>query len=237
MEKGTLTRLTLDQLPAHIPTPQELYDELITSKGWPYSTQNPKQAEFFHTRDLSLPSLLYLGALRVSEAIPIIKNQFSEPTKDERGKHILLKDVRLAKRREGKIETNNLELPLIGERAKFTILIQNYLKLLEPNDRLFPWSIEKQRRTIKGKQGTYQNRKGETIQRYSVRLAGTSRAYQIVKVLLPNITEHWLRAFGEDFFYVLSGKDLVATAAHYKVDARTLANWYLKRRHLEVIIR
>lgn len=228
-----MTRLTLDQLPSHIPTPKELYDELQSSQGWPYATNK----EFYRTRDLALPSLLYLGALRVSEAIPLVKAQFSSPIDDERGKHILLTDVILAKRREGKIERNNLELPLEGERARFTRLIQNYLEQLKPEQRLFPWSLEKSKRPIRGRHGTYKNQKGETIQRYSVRLAGTSRAYQIVKALLPNITEHWLRAFGEDFFYVLSGKDVIATAAHYKVDARTLAEWYLKRRHLAVAIR
>jgi hypothetical protein len=229
-----MTRLTLESLPAHVPTPKELYDKLLSSPGWPYKS---KDKDKLHARDLALASTLYLGALRVSEAIPLIKNQFSEPIEDDRGKHVLLKDVVLAKRKEGKRETNNIELPLIGERARFTKLILNYLSRLEPEDRLFPWSIEKRRVAIKGKSGTYQNKNGEIVQRYSVRMIGTSRAYHIIKKLLPDITEHWLRAFGEDFFYVLSGKDVIATAAHYKVDARTLANWYLKRRHLEVKIR
>lgn len=230
MERETLTRLTLDQLPAHIPTPNELYQQLTHAKGWPYKSTNKI---LYQTRDISLPALLYLGALRISEAIPITKNQFSEPITDDRGKHILLKGVRLAKRREGKAEYNNLELPLVGERAKFTTLITNYLEELEPSDRLYPWSLEK----VKTPNGTYQNKKGETIQRYSVRMIGTARAWEIVHNLLPEITEHWLRAFGEDFFYVLSGKDLVATAHKFKVDPRTLADWYLKRRHMEVIIR
>lgn len=228
-----MTRLTLEQLPGDIPTPRQLYQEMLNSKGWPYATNRA----FYQTRDVALASILYLGALRVSEAIPLKKSQFSEPIDSERGRHIILKEVRLAKRREGKIEYNTLELPLVGERAKFTELIQKYLEVLDPQDRLFPWRQDKTRIPIGGRRGKYQNRKGETIQRYSVRMIGTARAWQIIKALLPNITEHWLRAFGEDFFYVLSGKDVIATAAHYKVDARTLAEWYLKRRHLAVAIR
>ena len=228
-----MKRLTLDQLPAHIPTPQELYSELMKAPGWPYKTNR----EIFKARDLALPSILYLGALRVSEAIPLIKEQFSDPIEDDRGEYILIKNVKLSKRRFHKLETNDLPLPLEGERAKFTQLIQDYLFMLDDKERLFPWSLEQKKIQIKDPKWDYKLKTGEIRHRYSYRMAGTARAYQIVKCLLPSITEHWLRAFGEDFFYVLSGKDLVATASHYKVDARTLAEWYLKRRHLEVKIR
>lgn len=227
-----MTRRTLDQLPAHIPTPDELYQQLTTSKGWNYRDQ--EKIEFYRLRDLSLPSLLYLASLRVSEAVPLIKKQFSQPTEDERGKYILLKDIALAKRRPGNIKTNNIELPLEGERAKFTALIREYIEQLEPEQRLFPWSLEK----VKVPNGFYINKKtGVKTQRYSVRMIGTARAWQIVNALLPEITEHWLRAFGEDFFYVLSGKDVIATAHKFKVDPRTLADWYLQRRHMSVEIR
>jgi hypothetical protein len=37
-------RLTLEDLPIHIPTPDELYAELISSKGWSY-TKNDKLKE------------------------------------------------------------------------------------------------------------------------------------------------------------------------------------------------
>jgi hypothetical protein len=125
----------------------------------------------------------------------------------------------------------------MGERAKFTQLILAYLDTLEPNERLYPWSLKKIRYPCKGKWEYYINKRGEKIQRYHVHTMGCTRAWQIVKALLPNITEHWLRAFGEDFFYVLSGKDVIATAHKFKVDPRTLANWYLSRRHMEVIVR
>jgi hypothetical protein len=139
----------------------------------------------------------------------------------------------LAKRRLGKIECNNIELPLVGERAKFTALIQDYLDLLDPEDRLFDWSLKK----VRTENGVYTNSKGESVKRYSVRMVGTARAWQIVKYLLPDITEHWLRAFGLDYFYTLSGKDLVATSNKFKVNLRTLGEWYLTRRHMGVVIR
>lgn len=229
-------RLTLEDMPSHIPTPDELYDELTASPGWPYTTQEKKQA--YLTRDRALPSIMYLAALRVSEVIPLTKSQFSKPVHDaKRGDFMTIKEVVLAKRREGKIEKNNIDIPLTGERAKFTDLILDYLETLEPEQRLFPWSLRKTRTIVGGKFGFYLNKKGEKIQRYQVHTIGCTRAWQIVNALLPDITEHWLRAFGEDFFYVLSGHDLVATGSKFKVDVRTLSDWYLKRRHMEIPVR
>jgi hypothetical protein len=181
---------------------------------------------------------MYLAALRVSEALPLTKAQFTKPINDaQRGNYITIKDVVLAKRKQGKVEKNNIDIPLDGERAKFTKLITDYLETLEPKERLYPWSLKKTRTPVNGPSGIYENRKGEKIQRYQVHTVGCTRAWQIVKALIPDITEHWLRAYGEDFFYVLSGKDLVATGSKFKVDVRTLSDWYLKRRHNEVVVR
>jgi hypothetical protein len=232
------TRLTLADLPSHTPTPDELYNELSISTGWNYLTKNPTLKTQYLQRDRTLPCIMYLAALRVSEAIPLIKDQFTPPIHDKvRGDFITIKDVVLAKRREGKRETNNIDIPLTGERAKFTQLITEYLDTLEPHQRLYPWSLRKIRYPCKGLNASYLNREGKEIQRYQVHTMGCTRAWQIVKALMPDITEHWLRAYGEDFFYVLSGKDVIATAHKFKVDPRTLANWYLSRRHMEVPVR
>ena len=233
-----MTRLTLASLPSHIPTPDELYEELITSQGWNYL--NPETREAYLQRDRTLPCVMYLGALRVSEALPLTKNQFTKTIHDsKRGDFITLKDVILAKRKQGKIEKNSIDIPLTGERAKFTQLILNYLETLEPKQRLYPWSLRKTRTPLGGKLTSqfYTNKKGEQFQRYQIHTVGCTRAWQIVKALLPDITEHWLRAFGEDFFYVLSGHDLVATGSKFKVDVRTLSDWYLTRRHMEMPVR
>jgi len=223
-------RLTLEDMPSHNPTPDELYNELMQSEGWYYKTDK----EFYLQRDRALVAVLYLSALRISEAIRITAMQFSEPISDERGKYIMLKDVLLSKRRGDKREFNNFELPLENERAKFTQLIINYLVTLKPEDRLFPWSLRK----TKTPSGFYTNIEGKKVQRWQHHLIGCVRAWQIVKALLPNITEHWLRQYGEDFFYEkVSGKDPFAVSSKFKVDIRTVAKWYEKRRHLTYPVR
>ena len=229
------SRLTLDYLPAYAPTPQELYKQIVTSEGWNY--KRAETAEFMHTRDKALVAILYLLALRVSEAIRLCKHQFSDPREDPRGKYIQVSDILLSKRKKGRKEYNTIELPLEGERAPLTKLVTDYLDLIEQPDRLFPWSLRETKTPIIGPNQYYIGKGGKQYQRYSVRLMGTTRAWKIVKAILPEITEHWLRAFGEDYTYDLSGKDVIATAAKYKIDPRTLANSYLKRRAKKLPIR
>jgi len=190
----------------YYPTPQQILKMLVNREGWPYKTESKRS--FYHTRDRALCSLLYLGCLRVSEAIRIRKSQFE--TKDS---HILIQAIELSKTKvkdkPRRVQFRNARLPLSGERQPLTRLILNHLEVLEDNDRLFPWSLKRNRWN---------------------QIVGTRRAWQICNHLLPEFTEHWLRAFGEDYLYDAWDHDILAVSDYVKIDPRTLQE-YLRKRH------
>ena len=212
----TVRRKTLDQI-KHNPTPQELYKKLMASDGWEYKTDKEK----YLIRDRALVALLYLGDFRISEVIPIIKNQF-----EHMQNYILVKDVLVSKKRKGKIVYREAKLPLEGERACFTQLILSYLETIGDLDRLFPWSLKKK----EYKEGTYTTRKGEKKDRVSVQMIGTKRGWQIVNALLPEYTQHWLRAFGYNYDYDHMNHDIMAVSDKTKADPISLQP-YLRRRY------
>lgn len=217
-----MKRKTLAQIP-HYPTPKKLYQKLIKSKGWTYKTRK----EFFRVRDLSLPALLYLGDLRISEALPLEKNQFTvKPS------YVQVDEIKLSKRKKGNIQYREAKLPLKGERACFTQLILDYLELLESEQRLYPWSLRKRVYQIK----TYTTKTGEVKPLLSVQTVGTARAWQIVNALLPDYTQHWLRAFGYNYDYDAMDHDLLAVSDKTKVDPRSLQP-YLRRRYEKYPVR
>jgi integrase len=202
--KGTgKERKTLMKI-QYYPSPGEIYSKLISRKGWIYK----EKADFFIKRDRALAALLYLGALRISEVIRIRKNQLLD-----RGTHILIQGVKLSKSRvkgrPRRVEYRDVQLPLSGPRESLSHLILDYVDILGSEDRLFPFSLEK-------------NERGQIV--------GCKRAWQIVKALLPEFTAHWLRAFGEEFLYGEWDHDLLALSDYIKVDPRTLQE-YIRKRH------
>jgi hypothetical protein len=88
-------------------------------------------------------------------------------------------------------------------------MILEYVAHLRDEDRLFPFSLEK-------------NGRGQIV--------GRKRAWQIVHALLPEFTAHWLLAFGEDFLYGEWDHDLLAVSDYVKVDLGTLQE-YIRKRH------
>jgi hypothetical protein len=102
-----------------------------------------------------------------------------------------------------------VQLPLSGSRELLSRMVLDYVSLLRDEDRLFPFSLEK-------------NADGQII--------GCKRAWQIVHALLPEFTAQWLRAFGEDFLYGEWDHDLLAVSDYVKVDPRTLQE-YIRKRH------
>lgn len=213
-----LNRKTLSQI-KHNPEPKELYEKLMSSEGWPYKTENKKT--FFLTRDRSLPALLYLGDLRIIEALPLTEANF-----EDKGKYIWVKDIVVGKKHQGRIVYREAKLPLSGERKPFTDLIIEYLKLVESGARLYPWSLERCRFKI----GEYTLKDGTVKDRFSTTLVGTKRAWQIVNALLPEYTQHWCRAFGYNFDYDNFGYDIMAVSDKTKADPRSLQP-YLRRRY------
>jgi len=217
-------RLTL----AHIreyPRPFELYQELMQSRGWDYKTNMQR----FQMRDRALVSLLYLGDFRISEVLPLKKEQFTIYED-----YVHVKSVLVGKRKANMVQYREAKLPLKGERAVFTRLIIEYLEYLQSEDRLFPFSLTKRKYPIKN--SFYMTKDGTKKQRFSFQMIGTKRAYQIVKALLPNYTQHWLRAFGYSFDYDHMDHDLLAVSDKTKADPRSLQP-YLRRRYEKYPVR
>jgi site-specific recombinase XerD len=96
------------------PTPQELYEELMKSLGWPHKDDESRKEK--RQRDVALAAFLYVAELRVSEASRLTKGQFIR--KED---HVFVKGIQLNKRKVGKVDCQTARLPLYGERAKFTL--------------------------------------------------------------------------------------------------------------------
>lgn len=144
------------------------------------------------------------------------------------GSYLWVKDVIVGKKK--KTEYREAKFPFIGERACFTELVLNYIDhYLKPKERLFPWSLHKRVLQLPP-QYDYTRKDGQLMHRYSVRLVGTTRAWQIVNCLLPQYTQHWLRAFGYNFDYDNFDHDLMAVSDKTKADPRSLQP-YLRRRY------
>lgn len=131
-------RRTLKDIQTY-PTPQKLCQQIVSSPGWPYKTEDKTDLDFYQKRDKALVSLLYLLAIRISEALRLTKKQFSIDQKNDR---IKVESIKLSKpRKKGKARRHEYRseawLPLKGERAPLTKLVMDYLELLGPEDRLF----------------------------------------------------------------------------------------------------
>ena len=217
-------RKTLDQIPRY-PNPQQLYKKLISRSGWFYKTKSKRS--FFLSRDRSLVSLLYLGDFRISEVLPLTKADFVI-----KKNFVLIEEIRVSKRKKGNIQFREAKIPLEGERVPFTNLILEYLNLLKPEQRLYPWSLRK--RIFES--GTYRLKDGTEKPILHVETVGTHRAWQIVNALFPEYTQHWLRAFGYNYDYDVMDHDLLAVSDKTKVDPRSLQP-YLRRRYEKYPVR
>jgi hypothetical protein len=221
------SRKTLDQI-KHNPTPKDLYESLMSSEGWPYIKEDNKLK--FLPRDRALVATLYLGDFRVSEVLPLTKDNFELTTE-----YLWVKDVKVGKKRHNKITWREAKFPLVKERLPFTQLVLDYLDSLKPHQRLFPWSLKVTKTELKNWQYSVKG-STELRSRYSVKMIGTTRAWQIVNALLPEYTEHWLRAFGYNYDYDHMDHDIMAVSDKTKADPRSLQP-YLRRRYEKYKVR
>lgn len=119
------------------PTPKELYNNIVKSDGWPYKTE----MKFYRTRDKALVSLLYLLALRVSEALRLKKEQFLIEKSRVVVRGIKLsKSVRKDKPRKEQYRQVGY-LPLTKDRGLITGLVLEHLEQIETEDKLFKFGI------------------------------------------------------------------------------------------------
>jgi integrase len=186
----------------HYPTAEEMAKRII-KKEWPYS---PENKEYYEARDRALASLLFIGAIRISEARRLIKSQFKEDPFRVIGLK-LSKAERHNKKGEiivrKKLYRVEILIPESEPLGIFGEYIHTYLDKIENEDaKLFP---------IKN-----------------------SRIDQIIKTKL-GIPPHWLRAFGENLLYELFENDLIAAANYVQVDPRTFSLYVHRtpKRYLE----
>lgn len=107
---------------------------IANSKGWPYRISDPA----FQIRDKAMVSLLYIGGLRISEALRITKKQFTEKDPEK----VIISSVLVSKKQyqRGRSILRSVWLPKQGERAVFTELIMKWVDMIpDPEKRLFPF--------------------------------------------------------------------------------------------------
>jgi integrase len=200
----------------------------MSSPGWDYKYNR----DYYLCRDRALSAILYNGELRISEALRITLGQF-EDTKDV----LFVHNVQLSKTK-GKLVYRDVTLTKTGERKCFTDLVLDYLSILhrrhkKPDYRPFPWSLKivdyPVKKLEKDALGTlvftpqvYRwKRENKTTPLISRTMVGTHRAWQIIKKLLPELCEHYLRVQGEKFLYKSLGNDALAVAKIVHIDPRT----------------
>lgn len=224
-------RRTLMDIPRTV-GPDEVWNTVMASPGWPYI----KERESMVLRDRAYVFLLYLGALRCSEALRILKKQFRF---DGARKTWTIEGVKLSKEKTGRrvrdpatglfrvdpalVSEANPEgfarksvprkhafreevwLPLKGERARFTELIIEHAKTVEPEARLFPFGIKRARQIVPALTGgTWDDSKRQ---------------------FTGGLWSHYFRAQGERYLYRKWGRDLAKTAEYVKVEEATLRRY------------
>ncbi|MDH5690375.1 MAG: tyrosine-type recombinase/integrase [Candidatus Bathyarchaeota archaeon] len=133
-KKEKPTRRTLKYI-EYYPTPQEIHDKIIHSKGWNYV--NAETRDLYVKRDRALVAILYLLALRISEALRLRRNQFvfHEDRIEVRG--IKLSKSRIKDKPRKEQYRDEAYLPLKGSRVPLTKLVKEYLNNLKGNTQLF----------------------------------------------------------------------------------------------------
>jgi len=108
---------------------------IIRHNKWPYKTRR----DFYHTRDLALPSLVFLSSGRINEVLRVTKDQFEEYQFDP--EILLLRSFYVSKRKKGKPHPfPTIPLPRVGVQGQLTRYVEDYLELLEPDEQLFKFS-------------------------------------------------------------------------------------------------
>ena len=157
--KTALNRRTLRMIDQY-PEPKELYERIINLEtDWKYSTlpQFSERTTRLITRDKALPAVLYNAELRISEVERLTKQQFKQnpfrivamklsksekrmrTMRDVNGNLIAIPEThkdygRIITRKD--LYRKEIRLPTKGYRGKISLLIQEYLDLIEDEDAL-----------------------------------------------------------------------------------------------------
>lgn len=130
-------RRTLIKIP-YYPTPKKLLEDLVKSEGWPYRANK----DSYLLRDRALISVIYLGGLRISEALRLCEDQFIQHES-----YIEVQAIRLSKlKKKGlqrKTEFREARLPLESDRSGFTKIVLDYLENMQKGERLFKFKNQR----------------------------------------------------------------------------------------------
>lgn len=204
-------RRTLMDIPRSVGS-EEVFLTVEGSPGWPYSADR----ENMQSRDRAWVYVVYIGALRASEALRIRASQF---VYDSKKKAWVIKGVKLSKEqtvrhlKDGTVKVRprihtyreSVMLPMKGERAAMTERIIAYVKTLEGDAKLFPFGVERGRQIVKSLTGGTWN--------------------EATKNFDGGLWSHYFRAQGERYLYRRWKRDLIRTAAYLEVDPRTLLKY------------
>ncbi len=191
-ETKARARRTLEDIEEYYP-PEAILEALEGKTGWSYKVNG----DLYSLRDRALVCVLYLCALRVSEALRLRKVQFRIEEEKQRVRVI---GILLSKRKEySRVKFREAWLPLASgslqtPRQKMTRMVLEYINHIDANDRLFPF--------------------------------GRSRALQIVHSISPKFWCHLFRALGENFLYDAWDHDMLAVSDFVKVDPRPLKSTF-----------
>lgn len=165
---------------------------LIMKGTWQYKTQ----LDYYRARDRAFLSLMFESGLRVCEVIAIRKDQFDFSD----SQFIIIKDVEIKKRKAKTIQREGIPkidvvLPLEGELADFTALVETYYRVCE-TERLFPfgtkraWAITKH---ITGKWNHYfrSQRISDMMNRQDI--PSSDRVAKIVGIKNPQTIAHYYK--------------------------------------------
>ena len=115
---------------AEYKSPREIY-EIIHRGEWPYKTR----PDFYRKRDRALAALVYLTSGRINEALRVKRRQIREDPDDP--DFLVVHSFWISKRKGGKYDVVDIPLPRVGKLAPFTELVEEYLDLVEPEEKLF----------------------------------------------------------------------------------------------------
>jgi len=130
--------------------PSDIYLMIVRGPDWPYKTKT----HFYHTRDRALLALLYLSSGRINEVLRLRAGQFQPDEEDH--DILLIHGFYVSKRKEGKPHPIlDIPLPRVGNLGHLTRLVEDYLELLEPEDKLFKFGRSRGLAIVKYKTGKF----------------------------------------------------------------------------------
>ncbi len=126
-----IVRRTLSHI-HHWETPTDIYQRITTSEDMKYAYPTP----LLLARDRALPAITFLLVNRISMSLMLKNSQFDRGSNPD---FIVVKDLNINKNISGGIPIRDeFFLPRSGDLAPLTQLVETYLEMLGPDQKLFP---------------------------------------------------------------------------------------------------